>query len=69
MRAFAYYRNMLLENEELRKEIKKLDRKMNKGIKYALDRIEATNHFIEKTNWFQAIKKGIDIYLRNQATT
>jgi len=40
MRAFAHYRALLLENKELRKEIKKLDQKMNKGFKYVLDRIE-----------------------------
>ncbi|MEM6362008.1 MAG: ORF6N domain-containing protein [Bacteroidota bacterium] len=40
MRAFAHYRTLLLENKELRKEIKKLDQKMNKGFKYVLDRIE-----------------------------
>lgn len=40
MRAFAHYRALLLENKELRKEIKKLDQKMNKGFKYVLDQIE-----------------------------
>lgn len=40
MRAFAHYRNLLLENKELREEIKRLDQKMNKGFKYVLDRID-----------------------------
>jgi hypothetical protein len=41
MRAFARYRALLKENEELKKEILKLDAKLNQAFKYLLDRIDA----------------------------
>lgn len=41
MRAFALYRTMLKENEELKKEIKKLDSKLNTAFKYLLDKLDA----------------------------
>jgi len=41
MRAFARYRALLRENEELRKEILKLDSKLNQAFKFLLDRIDA----------------------------
>lgn len=41
MRAFAHYRALLLENDELRKEIKALDGKLNQAFKYLLDKIDA----------------------------
>ena len=41
MRAFARYRALLRENEELKKEILKLDSKLNQAFKYLLDRIDA----------------------------
>jgi len=40
MRAFAKYRALLRENDELRKEIKGLDQKLNQAFKYLLDRID-----------------------------
>ena len=40
MRAFANYRGILKENEELRTEIKTLDEKINKIFKFLLDRID-----------------------------
>ena len=40
MRAFAHYRALLRENDELRSEIKNLDQKLNKAFKYLLDRID-----------------------------
>lgn len=47
MRAFVLYRTMLKENEELKKEIKKLDSKLNTAFKYLLDKIDALS---EKKN-------------------
>jgi hypothetical protein len=41
MRAFALYRTMLKENEELKKEIKKLDSKLNTAFKYLLEKLDA----------------------------
>ncbi len=41
MRAFARYRAILLENHELKKEIKLLDNKLNQAFKYLLDKIDA----------------------------
>ncbi len=41
MRAFANYRSLLRENEELRTEIKKLDTKVNKAFEYLMDKLDA----------------------------
>jgi len=41
MRAFARYRALLRENEDLKKEISKLDSKLNQAFKFLLDRIDA----------------------------
>jgi hypothetical protein len=41
MRAFARYRSLLRENEELKKEILKLDAKLNQAFKYLLDKLDA----------------------------
>jgi len=40
MRAFSRYRALLYENDELRKEIKNLDKKLNEAFRYLLDRID-----------------------------
>lgn len=40
MRAFARYRTLLLENQELRKEIKAVDQKLNQAFKILLDKID-----------------------------
>ena len=40
MRAFSHYRALLYENDELRKEIKYLDKKLNESFRYLLDRID-----------------------------
>ena len=40
MRAFSHYRALLYENDELRKEIKNLDKKLNEAFRYLLDRID-----------------------------
>jgi ORF6N domain-containing protein len=40
MRAFAQYRQLLIENNSLRIEIKSLDEKINKAFKYLLDRMD-----------------------------
>jgi hypothetical protein len=41
MRAFARYRALLKENEELKKEILKLDAKLNQAFKFLLDRLDS----------------------------
>jgi len=41
MRAFARYRALLKENEELKKEISKLDSKLNQVFRFLLDKIDA----------------------------
>jgi hypothetical protein len=41
MRAFARYRGLIRENEELKEEVMKLDAKLNRAIKYLLERIDA----------------------------
>jgi len=40
MRAFANYRSLLRENEDLRNEIEKLDHKVNQSFQYLMDRID-----------------------------
>jgi hypothetical protein len=41
MRAFARYRAFIKENSELRKEVLKLDAKLNRAFKYLLEKIDA----------------------------
>ena len=41
MRAFSRYRAILMENVELRKEMRALDAKLNQAFKYLLDRMDA----------------------------
>ncbi|MFW6310527.1 MAG: ORF6N domain-containing protein [Prolixibacteraceae bacterium] len=41
MRAFARYRALLIENEELKKEIRNLDKKLNDAFRYLLEKIDA----------------------------
>jgi len=41
MRAFARYRALLLENTELKKEIKALDEKLNQAFQFLLEKIDA----------------------------
>jgi len=41
MRSFAVYRAMLIDNKDLRKEIKVLDEKINKVFRFLLDKIDA----------------------------
>jgi hypothetical protein len=40
MRAFANYRALIHENDELRTEIRDLDQKINKAFRFLLDRID-----------------------------
>lgn len=40
MRAFARYRSLLRENEDLKIEIKILDNKLNKAFKYLMERLD-----------------------------
>ncbi len=39
MRAFARYRAILIENEDLRSEIRAMDDKINKGLNYYLKKL------------------------------
>jgi len=48
MRAFAYYRAMLLEDKELRKEIKSIDQKINASFRYLLKKIDSLTPKLEK---------------------
>jgi hypothetical protein len=41
MCAFAWYRSLLKENESLRREILKLDVKLNQAFKFLLERVDA----------------------------
>lgn len=41
MRAFSRYRALLKENDDLKKEIKKLDDKINHAFKFLLERLDA----------------------------
>ncbi len=41
MRAFAVYRNMIKENEELKKVVANLDNKLNQAFQYLLKKIDA----------------------------
>ena len=41
MRAFARYRALIIETEELKSEIMKLDDKLNQGFKFLLEKIDA----------------------------
>lgn len=41
MRAFAKYRSILIENKDLRSEIRALDDKINKVFKFLLEKIDA----------------------------
>lgn len=40
MRAFSHYRALLYENDELRKEINNLDKKLNEAFRYLLGRLD-----------------------------
>lgn len=55
MRAFARYRGILRENEELRKQIAGLDKKLNKAFQFLLDKIDAlhTDNQIRKEIGFK----------------
>lgn len=48
MRSFAYYRAKLLENSELRKEVKLLDRKINVTFKFLMEKIDALSLKLDK---------------------
>lgn len=58
MRAFARYRTLLLENQELRKEIKIVDQKVNQAFKILLDKIDKlTPHYTERKPIGFSVKK------------
>jgi len=48
MRAFARYRALLRENEELKHEILKLDAKLNQAFRFLLDKIDALHQKANK---------------------
>jgi len=48
MRAFASYRALLIENEELKKEILKLDAKLNQAFRFLLDKLDALHQKANK---------------------
>ena len=49
MRAFARYRTLLMENQELRKEIQEVDQKVNQAFKILLDKIDKlTPHYTKR---------------------
>lgn len=48
MRAFARYRSLLKENEELREEILRLDTKLNQAFKFLLGQIDALHQKANK---------------------
>jgi spore cortex formation protein SpoVR/YcgB (stage V sporulation) len=48
MRAFARYRSLLKENEELKKEILKLDSKLNQAFRILLEKIDALHQKANK---------------------
>ena len=49
MRTFAQYRSLLLENEELRNEIRKSDQKVNQSFKFLLQKIDALKGHNQRT--------------------
>ena len=44
MRAFSKYRAILIGNDDLKKEVKLLDNKLNEAFKFLLDKIDALHH-------------------------
>lgn len=44
MRAFSKYRAILKGNDDLKKEVKLLDNKLNEVFKFLLDKIDALHH-------------------------
>lgn len=60
MRAFVYYRQILLQNQDLYKKVKELDDKINNVFKFLLDKIE-----IKKT---ETEPVGYKIKSRNKNT-
>ncbi|MEI7830099.1 MAG: ORF6N domain-containing protein [Prolixibacteraceae bacterium] len=48
MRAFSRYRGLLKENEDIKKEVLKLDAKLNQSFKYLLDRIDSLHQKANK---------------------
>lgn len=57
MRAFAYYRSLLLDNKELRREMKQLDEKLNKSFRFLLDKIDALTPSITSRTIIKGFKR------------
>ena len=49
MRAFARYRSILRENEDLRKDVRALDSKLNRAFKFLLSKIDELHQKKKKT--------------------
>ena len=62
MRTFARYRALLRDNEDLRKEVKQIDEKIDRAFKYLLDRIDDL-HEVQTDREPIGFKQQIDKYI------
>ena len=57
MRAFVYYRQLLLQNQELYKKVKELDEKVNHVFQFLLNKIEIKKNISEPVGYKLKSKK------------
>lgn len=57
MRAFVYYRQILLQNQDLYKKVKELDDKINHVYRFLLNKIESSKNSIEPVGYKLKSKK------------
>jgi hypothetical protein len=57
MRAFVYYRQILLQNQDLYKKVKELDDKINHVYRFLLNKIEISKNSIEPVGYKLKYKK------------
>jgi hypothetical protein len=57
MRAFVYYRQILLKNQDLYKKVKELDDKINQAYRFLLNKIEINTSSIEPVGYKLKSKK------------
>jgi len=57
MRAFVYYRQILLKNQDLYKKVKELDDKINQVYRFLLNKIEINTSSIEPVGYKLKSKK------------
>ncbi len=57
MRAFVYYRQILLQNQDLYKKVKELDDKINHVYRFLLNKIEISKNSIEPVGYKLKSKK------------